>query len=154
MDVEITNRPAVRIAAVRHVGPYNQIPQAFEKLGAIAASHGLVGGNGMALVAIYHDIPETTPQDELRSDAGLVMRDDGPLPAGLEERRLPAGRYARTVHRGQYERLGDTWAQFLGEWLPAHSHRIGTGPSYEIYRNTPADVPPDRLETELYVSLA
>jgi AraC family transcriptional regulator len=50
--------------------------------------------------------------------------------------------------------LGDTWARFMGEWLPASGHRVGTGPSFEVYRNTPAQVPKDQLVTELYVPIA
>src|SRR5262249_51774954 len=33
MKVEIKERPEMRVAAVRHIGPYNQIPVAFERLG-------------------------------------------------------------------------------------------------------------------------
>jgi len=75
-------------------------------------------------------------------------------PAGLTEIRLPAGRYAMTVHVGPYELVGDTWARLMGEWLPASGERVGESSSYEIYRNTPADVPKSELVTELYVPLA
>jgi effector-binding domain-containing protein len=34
------------------------------------------------------------------------------------------------------------------------SHRIGSGVSYEIYLNTPEQVPKNELRTELYVPLA
>jgi AraC family transcriptional regulator len=107
-----------------------------------------------AMIAIYYDDPETTPQDELRSDAALVVPDDVRLPEGLVEQRLAAGRYAHTVHVGPYEQLGDTWARFLGEWLPASGNRIGDGVSYEIYVNNPTQVPKNQLRTELYVPLA
>jgi len=33
-------------------------------------------------------------------------------------------------------------------------HRLGDGVTYEIYRNTPADVPKSELRTELYIPLA
>ena len=59
-----------------------------------------------------------------------------------------------TVHVGPYEQLGDVWARFLGEWVPASGNRIGDGVSYEIYTNTPGQVPKQELRTELYVPLA
>jgi DNA gyrase inhibitor GyrI len=31
--------------------------------------------------------------------------------------------------------------------------RVGPGPSFEIYRNTPMDVPKEKLVTDLYVSI-
>jgi AraC family transcriptional regulator len=106
------------------------------------------------MMAIYHDDPESTPQDQLRSDAALAVPEDVELPEGLAEQHIAAGRYAMTVHVGPYEQLGDTWARFLGEWVPASGNRIGDGVSYEIYKNTPAEIPKQELRTELYVPLA
>jgi AraC family transcriptional regulator len=154
MDVEIRTMPELRVATVRHVGPYNQIPQAFERLGAIAGRAGLVHQPGMLMVAIYHDDPDSTPQNELRSDAAISVPDGVPLPEGLAEQRIPAGRYAVAVHVGPYEQLGDAWARFMGEWLPASGQRVGTGSSYEIYRNDPRTTPKDQLVTEMHISLA
>ena len=152
MDVEIKDMPDLRVATVRHIGPYNQIPQAFERLGAIAGPAGLLRHAG-SMVAIYHDDPESTPQDQLRSDAALVVPEGITLPNGLVEQHIAGGRYARTVHVGPYEQLGDVWARFLGEWIPASGNRISNGVSYEIYMNTPAQVPKQELRTELYVPL-
>jgi len=153
MTVTINDMPELRVASVRHVGPYNQISQAFARLGEIAGRAGLFR-EGAAMIGLYHDDPETTPPGELRSDAGITVTGDLQVPGELQIQTLPAGRYARTVHRGGYEHLGDTWAQLLGEWLPAHGHRLRDTPSYELYRNTPMDVPEDRLVTEIYIPLA
>jgi AraC family transcriptional regulator len=154
MQVEITHMPARRIASVRHIGPYNQISKAFERLGQVAGPAGLFRAPEAAMVGIYYDDPDSVPSDQLRSDAGLVVSADAKLPEGLSEQHLPAGRYAKTIHTGPYEQLGDAWARLLGEWLPASGHRLGAGPSFELYRNTPMDVPKEQLVTELYAPLA
>jgi len=153
MEVEIKDMPDLRVGTVRHVGPYNQIPKAFERLGAVAGPAGLLGHSN-TMMAIYHDDPESTPQDQLRSDAALVIPEDAKLPEGLVEQHIAGGRYAKTVHVGPYEQLGDVWARFLGEWVPATGNRIADGVSYEIYTNTPGQVPKPELRTELYVPLA
>jgi len=153
MEVEIKDMPNLRVATVRHIGPYNQIPQAFERLGTIAGPAGLLQHAG-AMIAIYRDDPESTPQDQLRSDAALVVPEGVTLPDGLVEQHIAGGRYARTVHEGPYEQLGDVWARFLGEWIPASGNRIADGVSYEIYTNTPAQVSKQELRTELFVPLA
>ena len=154
MQVEISEMPELRIASVRHVGPYNQIPNAFARLGEIAGRAGLAQHPGTEMIAVYHDDPESTPPEQLRSDAAITVPEGVPLPPGLTEQRIAAGRYAKTLHVGPYEQLGDTWARFLGEWIPASGHRIGSGVSYEIYRNNPTKVPRDELRTEIYVPLA
>ncbi|HEY0714177.1 MAG TPA: AraC family transcriptional regulator [Polyangia bacterium] len=153
MNAEIKFMPPMRVATVRHVGPYNRISEAFARLHQSAAPAGLVR-NKPTMLAIYHDDPETTPEAELRSDAAIVISNDAALPAGLGEQRISGGRYATFVHIGPYEKLGDAWAWLMGQWLPRSGQRVGSGVSYEIYRNTPMDVPKDKLETEIYVPLA
>src|SRR5690242_6618393 len=153
MHVDIIQKPALRVATVRHIGPYMQINQAFEQLGKIIDRAGLVPRERGAMVAIYHDDPESTPADQLRSDAGVVVPEQVTLPAPLGEQRLPGGSYACTVHIGPYERLGDTWQRLLGEWIPAHGKRVD-GLSYERYLNVPGEVPNDALRTEICVPVA
>lgn len=153
MDVTIKHMPELRLATLAHVGPYDRISEAFARLGAIAGPAGLIG-NDSAMLALYHDDPETTPAAELRSDAAVTVAPQAPLPEGLGEQRLPAGRYACTTHVGPYELLGDAWARFMGEWLPRSGQRMQDAPSYELYRNTPESAPKEKLVTELYIPLA
>lgn len=153
MDIDVCEMSEMRVAAIRHTGPYNQIGAAFSRLGEIAGAAGLLGPETVML-GIYHDDPNCTPADELRSDAAVVVPEQAQIPDGLTEQRVPAGRYACATHIGPYEQLGEAWARFVGEWLPQNGHRTGEGLSYEIYRNHPGQVPSDQLRTELYLPLA
>jgi AraC family transcriptional regulator len=152
VDVQIKEMPGIRTAAVRHVGPYNQISQAYEKLGAAAGPSGLFGRPGAMMIGIYYDDPRVTPAAQLRSDAALSVAEDMPIPQGLVEARIPSGRYAYTLHEGPYERLKEAWARLMA-WLPAHGYRPRAGASYEIYRNTPETASGDALRTELYLPI-
>jgi AraC family transcriptional regulator len=152
MDVEKKRLEALRVATLRHVGPYHRISEAFGRLGEIAGKAGLFKAKP-TMLALYHDDPETTPETELRSDAAVVISEDAKLPDGLVEQRLVGGRYACTTHIGPYEELGDAWARFMGHWLPGSGERVGSGVSFELYRNNPMEVPKAELITELYISL-
>jgi AraC family transcriptional regulator len=154
MNVTIETMPELRVATVPHVGPYNEISAAFQRLGALIGPAGLLGRPEAAMLGIYYDDPETTPPEQLRSDAAFVVPADARLPEGVTEKRLPAGRYAHITHVGPYTQLGDAWSRLMGEWLPRSGHRVGEGSSYEIYRNNPGNAPPDQLRTELYLPLA
>ena len=153
MNVTIETMPELRVGAVHHTGPYNQISSAFAKLGQIVQTAGVAASADTRMLAIYHDDPETTPADALRAEAGMTLPSNATMPAGLDEHIVPAGRYAHATHIGPYERLGDVWARLMGEWIPASGERIADGPSYEIYANTPMDTPKDELRTEIYVPL-
>lgn len=154
MDVEIRQLDARSVASVRHVGPYNQIHLAFSRLGEALGRSGVQWQPGMAMIAMYHDDPESTPAESLRSDAAVALPAGVAVPSGLAEQHIPAGRYACTMHEGAYERLGDTWSRFLGEWLPESGHRIGEGVSYEVYLNDPRKTAPNDLRTELFVPIS
>jgi len=154
MQVEIRQYPALRVGTVRHIGPYLQINHAFARLGELAAPARLFERPGAQMVALFYDDPDTTPAEQLRSDAAVVVAPDVELPNGLTEQCIAAGDYASTTHVGPYETLGDTWARFMGEWLPASGRRIGDGVSYEVYHNTPMDTPKEQLRTEIRIPLA
>jgi AraC family transcriptional regulator len=154
MNVTIESMPELRVAAVHHVGPYQRISEAFQRLGAIAGPGGLLRFPEGAMLAIYHDDPETTPAEQLQSDAGITVPQGIPLPEGLVELKLRAGRYAKTTHVGPYAHLGDAWSRLMGEWLPKSGHRVGEGSSYEVYRNTPENAASSELRTDLYLPIA
>ena len=154
MHVDFKDLPDLRVFAVHHVGPYSGISEAFARLGAIAGSAGLLQHPGTEMLAIYRDDPEATPAAALRSEAGLVVPVGAALPAGLTELRISKGKYACTLHVGPYTGLGDAWSAFMGRWLPKSGHRLGDGPTFEIYRNNPANTAPENLRTELYLPIA
>lgn len=149
MDVTIVNQPDLRIAGIRHIGPYQEIGRDFGRLG------GLLKGPppaGSQMIALYHDDPEVTPSDKLRSDAALSLPGKAPSPSGLIEQHIPAGRYAKAIHKGGYEGLPAAWAALKNEWLPKSGHKMGH-PSYEIYLNNPMTTEKAELLTEIYLRL-
>lgn len=155
MHVDITTHEARRLATVRHLGPYNQIGQAFGQLcEALGPALEQLAAAGAAMMALYHDDPDHVPPDQLRSDAAVVVPEGLALPAGLVEQRLPAGRYASVLHVGPYDQLGDAWSRFKREWLLGSGERLAATPCCEAYENDPETTPPAELRTRMYMPLA
>ena len=148
MDVRIKQQPEVRVGTVRHIGPYEKIPQAFERLGAVMS--GAKRPPNAQLIALYHDDPQTTAADRLRSDAALTFPAGTNVPTGLIERRLAAGKYASTIHVGAYDGLGKAWATLKQE-VAARGMRPTGAVSYEVYLNDPTNAAPGELRTELFM---
>ena len=151
MQVDIEHLPDLRLATVTHVGPYNQIGKAFEKLGMIAGPRGLFAIPGALMIGAYHSDPDAVPLEELRSAAGISIAADTPMPPGLEEMHLTGGSYARCTHIGPFDLLGDAWQRFMGEALPASGHVVTDGPALEIYRSDMRSTPMVELRTDLLV---
>ena len=149
MEVTIVEQPELRIAGIRHIGPYQEIGREFGRLGHILKGPPPAGSQ---MIALYHDDPDVTPVDRLRSDAALTLSVHTPAPDGLIERHVPAGRFARAVHKGGYEGLPAAWNTLKKDWLPTSGHKMAH-PSYEVYVNNPMTAPKDELLTEIYLRL-
>lgn len=148
MELEIRRLPSMRLACVRHVGPYWQIGSAFKQLCSWAEEQQLPE---LTLMALYHDDPRTTPEAELQSDAAAVLPEGQSVTAnrGMAVIELPAGAYAVTRHVGPYSELPRTWAEFHARFRES-GHRFRPAPSLELYG--PMDgVAPEKLVTELYL---
>jgi AraC family transcriptional regulator len=150
MHVNIKQQPELRVGTVRHIGPYERISQAFERLAKLMA--GARRPPKPQLLALYYDDPQKTPADSLRSDAAMAFPAGSAVPAGLIERRVAAGRYATTVHIGSYEHLPKAWADLKNE-IAARGLRPSGSVSYELYLNDPSTVSTKELQTELFIPL-
>ncbi len=152
LEVRIEQVGLTRLAFVRHVGPFGEVGKAWGKLYAWAGRSGLLGPTA-EMLGVVHDDPEITPPERLRYDAAIVVnervRPTGEV--GIEE--LAAGEYAVALHKGPYLALNDTYSRLCGEWLPASGREARSVPSFEIYRNSPMNTPPDQLLTEIYIPL-
>lgn len=151
MSIATETLPELRLAAIRLVGPYQQIGRTFSALHGIIAPARLPHRE---LIAVFHDDATVTPAAALRSDAAVIVDEGVELPEGVDERRIPAGRYATVEHAGSYEGLAAAWSRFLREALPASGHVPRAGVHFEIYRNTPMQVPEAELRTGLYAPIA
>ena len=148
MDITIKQQPELRVGTVRHIGPYERIAQAFERLAAVMSR--AKRPPSPQLLALYYDDPQTTPPDRLRSDAAMSFPAGTAVPAGLIERRVAGGKYASAMHAGSYEGLAQAWANLKQE-LDARGLRPTGAASYEIYLDDPMAVPPTQLRTELFI---
>ncbi|HYC89547.1 MAG TPA: AraC family transcriptional regulator [Thermoanaerobaculia bacterium] len=131
-------RPA-HLAFRRHVGPYESVPESlFEELEEWAARRGLPGPP--VWMGIGHDAPGTTPAEQLRFDAALVV--PGPFaPEGrIAYQLLPGGPFAVTTHVGPYDTLPAAYAAIFPRLLALPGYQLVGLPAVEIYHTTRVNV--------------
>jgi AraC family transcriptional regulator len=152
MDVKIERIKPMRVAFVRHTGPYDQVGETWGRLCAWAGPRGLLGPQTVFFGMCYDD-PMVTPPDKIRYDACVTVG-EGTQPEGdVGVQEIGAGDYAVTTHRGPYDKLGETYARLCGEWLPGSGRELASSPSIEMYRNSPQDTAPEDLVTDVYLPL-
>ena len=152
-DVTIRDVAPLRLAAMRHTGPYMDIGATFERLEAWAAGRGLSGPDTRSF-AVYYDDPWTTPPERLRSDACLLLG-LGVVEEGMVRMiDLPGGRHAVIRHKGPYAELDGAYRWLYREWLPASGETPADRPCFEEYLNSARALPPEEWLTEIGLPLA
>ena len=152
MQIDVIERPQMRAAALRHVGPYPQIGPVFDKLVGIAVVSGWFSLPEACTLLMTYDCPDTVPATELRSDAAVVVGPDSVLPVDVDELIIPAGRYVRGVYIGPYSGLADAWTAFSDN-VRAAGYAVEGSTALEMYVSDPRSCPVDELRTELYLPL-
>lgn len=153
MNVQIKKIEPMRVAFVRHVGPYIQCEKAWEKLCGWAGPKGLLGP-GARFLGVSYDDPSVTPPDKIRYDACVTVKDNVRPEGEIGVQVIAGGEYAVTLHQGPYQNLEKTYAQIMGEWLPRSGREASPAPCFEVYLNSPQNTPPEELLTEIHLPLA
>lgn len=152
MTVQIETLAPMRIAFVRHTGPYSECPSAWEKLSIHLGKAGLLGGDARFL-GLCHDDPEVTPIDKIRYDACCTVGDDFQPHGEIGVNVIDGGEYAMTTHIGPFERIGDTYARLLGGWLPRSGRELRSAPCLEFYLTDPENTEPEDYVTDIFAPL-
>ncbi|MDQ2094519.1 AraC family transcriptional regulator [Rhodobacteraceae bacterium 10Alg 79] len=151
-EIVIEPAPARHLAAIAHKGPYIEVGRAFEKAGAIIGARGLFP-QVRAMIGVYLDDPGSVPAEDLRSYAGFELASGAELPDGMEVIDLPKGEVARLRFTGPYAELHRGYDHLYGTWLPESGRDPADAPAFEYYHNTPRDVPPAELVTDICLPL-
>lgn len=151
-DVTIREIPARQAVTLAHHGSYQQIGRAFEQLGTWFAVRGLLTP-ASRMVGLYYDDPAAVPEASLRSQAGIVVETAPAIEPPYELTPLRGGDYAVLRHKGPYVDLPAAYQWLYGTWLPKSGRQVADAPPFEEYLNTPREVPPTELLTDICVPL-
>lgn len=134
MDVKITTLPPVRVAYMRHIGPYGPSVSRFwsETFLPWRAAHGL---EAAPCYGIGLDDPGITTPEKCRYDACVEVPADFVAKSPPSITTLPGGRYAVAQFRGTGPDISVAWTELLREWLPSSGMQPDGRPFFEFYAN-------------------
>jgi effector-binding domain-containing protein len=100
-------------------------------------------------IVVYHAFDPKTGEFEAQPGffVATPVRGEGDVTAG----ETAGGEALTTLHLGPYATLGQTWEKVFAH--AAAIKRPVSKSSWEAYLNTPADVPPSELRTEIFVPI-
>lgn len=108
---------------------------------------------GIEHLAVYHDDPDITDRNKLRTDVCLVVHKPATPQGEIGVRSLPAGKYAVFLYQGSYEYLHAVYDTIFGQWLPESGCSLRSVPCMEKYISNPENTPPEKLKTEIYIPI-
>jgi effector-binding domain-containing protein len=143
--VTIKTLPVQRVAAYRTIATqhdvFTAIPAGFARVLQALADVQPVG----APFTLFHSFPGADQDAEI--SMCIPIADPIAETDDIGNVEVPAGAVASIVHHGSYADMGPTYAS-VGVWIQEHGHNT-TGPSREIYLNSPRDVAEADLLTEI-----
>jgi AraC family transcriptional regulator len=132
MKVTLKDRKEIRVAYLRHTGPYGEGISRFwmETVAPWMETNDLFGRPryGVAL-----DDPQATRPAQCRYDACVEIASRETLSGNAKEKILPGGKYAVLAYAGPLTRIGEAWDHLLGEWLPQSGLQLDSRPMFEHY---------------------
>ena len=144
--VEVKDLPEMPYAYIRHIGPYAGDEKLFERLFKQlvnwAAPRGLFRPPVTEMLSIYHDNPDLTDEDKLRTDVCITVPADTVVEGEIGKGTIPAGKYAVARFEINADEYGEAWDIVYGEWLPESGFQPDEGPPcFELYRQSPDEHP-------------
>ncbi len=136
-SVEVKELPSMTIAYVRHIGPYKGDSKLFErlfnKLFTWAGPRGLTQQQDMKSIIVYHDDPEVTESEKLRTSVSITVPEDTKVDGEIGKMVIPSGKYMVARFELSPKDFEAAWEWVYGKWLPTSGYQPDDRPCFEMF---------------------
>lgn len=136
--IEIREMPDMDVIYCRHVGQFNQIGKAYEKLMKWAGPRNLLKFPQTKTITVYHDDPTITAIEQVRQSACITVDREVKVDGEIGKMKLAGGKYAVghfEIDETGFEKAWNTMCL----WFTESGYQPGKGHPYELYYNAPGD---------------
>lgn len=137
IKVEVKEVNEINVIYVRHIGPYKGDAKLFEKLFnklfQWAGARGLINFPETKCIIIYHDDPEITEENKLRTSICITTPKETQIDGEIGKLTIPKGKYAITRFTLGSDEFQEAWNWIYGKWLPQSGYEPDDRPCFELY---------------------
>jgi len=146
-SVRILERRTQPVHALRHRGPFSTIPHTHRRLRSHVGNRTVTDWFGISC-----GNPEARP--DFRYYVAAASADSWALgDTEVELLDIPGGLYAAHTLAGPYTRINAAVHALYAHWLPGSGYEPDDRPTLEHYLNSPRQVAPDALRTDLLIPI-
>ena len=149
-NIAVKEMPAMDLIYCRHVGPFDQIGGAYEKLFKWAGPRGLLKFPETKTLTVYHDDPKVTDLEKLRQSACITVAEDARPEGEFGKMHLPGGKYAVGSFKVKPQQFGEAW-DAVCRWLADSGYQPSDGYPYEYYPEEHTDEHPPTFTVDICV---
>ena len=141
----------MRVAYLRHVGPYENTHQTWIDLTARLSADKQVRKRSV-FIGIGHDNPTVTAAAELRYDACITVDDEYDPKKPLKLQTIAGGDYA-VAKNCPVGKIKDAFQYLYGKWLARSSRELRPVPSFMVFTDAHETVAPMKRRVDIYMPL-
>lgn len=154
--VEVKSIEEFTVAYIRYIGSYkgnsDLFANLFTKLFNWAGPRNLIQFPETKVISIYHDNPEITDEDKLRTSICLSVPEETKVNGEVGKMKVAGTDYAIvSFELGGPEDYQKAWNYVFSEWLPTSGFQPDNYPSFELYLNNPEEHPEKIHIVDIYV---
>ena len=131
-NIQVKEMPAMDLVYCRHVGPFDQIAGAYEKLFKWAGPRGLLKFPDTKTLTVYHDDPKIVDMEKLRQSACITVEEDVKTEGEFGKMHIPGGKYVVGSFVVKPHQFGEAW-DAVCRWLADSGYQPSDGYPYEYY---------------------
>lgn len=131
-NIQVKEMPAMDLIYCRHVGRFDQIGGAYEKLFKWAGPRGLLKFPETKTVTVYHDDPKVVDMEKVRQSACITVDGDAKTEGEFGKMHVPGGKYVVGSFVVNPHQFGDAWDSVC-QWLADSGYQPSDGYPYEYY---------------------
>jgi len=141
----------MRVAYLRHVGPYEDVrPTAFDLMARLSADKQI--SKRSAFIGMGHDNPAVTSAAELRYDVCFTVDEEYEPKKPVEVQTIPGGDYAVAKHC-PFGKIKDAYQYLFGKWLARSSRELRPAPCFVMLMNARDAVAHTKQVYDIYMPL-